>query len=119
MLGDMVIRKITLQVNLDDFSTDLNNLLKFCKIEKAHFVGLSMGARIAMHYYLNNTSKVLSLTLCNCFYSFGKSMSKQKQDEYINLREKPLLEGKTFSDIAPGIIRSLVKPDCNKVLLMN
>ena len=104
----------TTELTLDDFSTDLNNLLKFCKIEKAHFVGLSMGARIAMNYYLNNTSKVLSLTLCNCFYSFGKSMSKQKQDEYINLREKPLLEGKTFSDIAPAIIRSLVKPDCKQ-----
>ena len=35
---DMVIRKITLWLTLDDFSTDLNNLLKFCKIEKAHFV---------------------------------------------------------------------------------
>ena len=107
----------TTELTLDDFSTDINNLLKFCKIEKAHFVGLSMGARIAMNYYLNNTSKVLSLTLCNCFYSFGKSISKQKQDEYINLREKPLLEGKTFSDIAPGIIRSLVKPDCKQSVI--
>ena len=107
----------TSELTLDDFSTDLNNLLKFCKIEKAHFVGLSMGARIAMNYYLNNASKVLSLTLCNCFYSFGKSMSKQKQDEYINLREKPLLEGKTFSDIAPGIIRSLVKTDCKQSVI--
>ena len=70
-----------------------------------------------MTYYLNNPSKVLSLTLCNCFYSFGKSMSKQKQDEYINLREKPLKEGKTFSDIAPAIIGSLVKPDCNQSVI--
>ena len=99
---------------MDDFSTDLNNLLKFCKIEKAHFVGLSMGARIAMHYYLNNTSKVLSLTLCNCFYSFGKSMSKQKNKMNISILGKTSLEGKTFSDIAPGIIRSLVKPDCKQ-----
>ena len=53
----------TTELTLDDFSTDLNNLLKFCKIEKAHFVGLSMGARIAMTYYLNNPSKVLSLNL--------------------------------------------------------
>jgi len=107
----------TTDLTLDDFSTDLNHLLNFCKIEKAHFVGLSMGARIAMTYYLNNPSKVLSLTLCNCFYSFGKSMSKQKQDEYINLREKPLKEGKKFSDIAPAIIRSLVKPDCNQSVI--
>ena len=107
----------TSDLTLDDFSTDLNHLLKFCEIEKAHFVGLSMGARIAMTYYLNNPSKVLSLTLCNCFYSFGKSMSKQKQDEYINLREKPLKEGKTFSDIAPAIIRSLVKPDCKQSVI--
>ena len=105
------------ELTLDDFSTDLNNLLKFCKIEKAHFVGLSMGARIAMNYYINNASKVLSLTLCNCFYSFGKSMSKQKQNEYINLREKPLSEGKTFSDIAPTIIRSLVKEDCKQSVI--
>ena len=35
----------------------------------------------------------------------------------ISISEKNLKEGKTFSDIAPAIIRSLVKPDCKQSVI--
>ena len=106
----------TTELTLDDFSTDLNNLLEFCKIERAHFVGLSMGARIAMNYYLNNASKVLSLLYVIVFIVLeNQYQSKNKMN--ISILVETSLEGKTFSDIAPGIIRSLVKPDCKQSVI--
>ena len=99
-------------LNFSDFSEDLRRLLNFIKIEKAHFVGLSMGARILMDFYPRNVERVATLTLCDCFFSYKKALSPEKQREFIRLRQKPLLAGKSLSEIAPTLIESLVGPNC-------
>ena len=100
-------------LNFHDFSQDLTRLLNFRNINKAHFVGLSMGARILMDFYPQNKERVATLTLCDCFFSYKKALSPEKQREFIDLRQKPLREGKSPADLAPTLIKSLVGPNCS------
>ena len=94
------------------FGDDMARLLDHFGITRAHFVGLSMGARILMDFAPRHLDRVATLTLCDCFYGFANALSPEKQQEYIELRERPLLEGKTFADLAPRLIASLVSPSC-------
>ena len=100
-------------LNFHDFSQDLTRLLNFREINKAHFVGLSMGARILMDFYPKNKERVATLTLCDCFFSYKRALSPEKQREFIDLRQKPLREGKSAADLAPTLIQSLVGPNCS------
>ena len=100
-------------LHFHDFSQDLERLLDFNKIEKAHFVGLSMGARILMDFYPTNKARVATLTLCDCFFSYKKALSPEKQKEFIELRQRPLLAGEPLSELAPSLIQSLVGPNCS------
>lgn len=95
-----------------DFGDDLARLLDHFEIERAHLVGLSMGARILMDFAPRYLDRVATLTLCDCFYGFENALSPEKQREFIELRERPLREGKTFADLAPKLIDSLVSADC-------
>ena len=99
-------------LNFEDFSNDLVRLMDFKNIDKAHLVGLSMGARILMDFFPKYKDRVASLVLCDCFFDY-KVLSKDKQKEFIDLRQKPLKEGKTLDDIAPALIKSLVGPGCS------
>jgi len=99
-------------LKFEDFSNDLVRLMDFKNIEKAHLVGLSMGARILMNFFPNYKDRVASLVLCDCFFDY-KVLSKDKQKEFIDLRQKPLKDGKSLHDIAPALIKSLVGPCCS------
>ncbi len=102
-------------LNFSDFGKDLEILLDVLNIKKAHFVGLSMGARILMDFFSVYRKRVATLTLCDCYYSFDKNfLNPSKRKKYIEIRQKPLLEGKTLMDIAPKIIKSLVSPSCSE-----
>lgn len=96
-----------------DFGDDLARLLDDLDIDRAHLVGLSMGARILMEFAPRHLDRVATLTLCDCFYGFANALTPDKQREYIELRERPLREGKTFADLAPRLIASLVSPNCD------
>jgi 3-oxoadipate enol-lactonase len=96
------------------FGEDLARLLDARGIEKAHLVGLSMGARILLDFFSFASNRVATLTLCDCFYSFGSALSSDKQAEFIALRQEPLLKGKTLADLAPNLIHSLVGPNCSE-----
>ena len=93
-----------------DFGNDLARLLDDLDVARAHLVGLSMGARILLDFAPRYLDRVATLTLCDCFYGFESALTPEKQREYIELREKPLREGKTFADLAPRLIASLVSP---------
>lgn len=95
------------------FGDDLARLLDHFAIDRAHFVGLSMGARILMEFAPRHLDRVATLTLCDCFYGFKNALTPEKQVEYIELRERPLREGKTFEDLAPKLIDSLVSANCS------
>lgn len=99
-------------LDFSSFGDDLARLLDRIGAEKAHLVGLSMGARILMDFYPRHRDRAATLTLCDCFFGFEAALSREKQEEFIALRQKPLLEGATFADLAPALIRSLVSPDC-------
>ena len=95
-----------------DFADDVGRLLDHFEVEKAHMVGLSMGARILLEAFRPHRDRMATLTLCDCFYGFDSALTPEKQEEYVALREKPLRSGKTFADLAPALIDSLVAPDC-------
>ena len=95
------------------FAADLVRLLDHLNVDKAHLVGLSMGARILMDFYPDHGTRAATLTLCDCFSGFEKTLSPEKQEEFVRLRQKPLLEGKSLEDMAPTLIASLVGPDCS------
>jgi len=101
-------------LDFGDFSEDLARLMDALSIQKAHLVGLSMGARILMDFQARFASRVASLTLCDCHSGFATSLSAEKRDEFIRLRQQPLLEGKSFAELAPTLIDSLVGPDCSE-----
>lgn len=93
-----------------DFADDLERLLDHFDIERAHLVGLSMGARIVMDFAVDRPGRLATLVLADCFYAFDSSLTPDKQEEYVALRAKPLMEGKSFADLAPALIESLVSP---------
>jgi 3-oxoadipate enol-lactonase len=95
------------------FADDLNRLMDHDNIERAHLAGLSMGARILLDFVARYPHRVASLILCDCFYAFDQSLSPAKQAEFIALRQRPLLEGKTLAELAPTLINSLVSPHCS------
>lgn len=95
-----------------DFGDDLARLLDHLEIERAHLVGLSMGARILMNFFPRYRERVATLTLCDCFHGFNV-LTEDEQRGFLDLREKPLRSGKTFGDLAPALIESLVSPGCS------
>ncbi|MBT3916989.1 MAG: alpha/beta hydrolase [Rhodospirillaceae bacterium] len=101
-------------LNFSDFGDDLERLLDARGIEQAHFIGLSMGARILMDFFPRYAERVATLTLCDCFFSYATALSPQKQQEFVDLRQKPLREGKSPADLAPTLIDSLVGPNCSE-----
>ena len=97
------------------FAADRTRLLDHLNVEKAHLVGLSMGARILMDFFPRHADRVATLTLCDCFSGFEATLTPEKQQEFIRLRQQPLLEGKSLADLAPALIASLVGPNCSDV----
>ena len=91
-----------------DFADDVVRVLDQLNIDRAHLVGLSMGARILMDLFTRHPERVATLTLCDCFYGFRSSLTPEKQAEFIELRERPLRSGKTLEDLAPALVESLL-----------
>ena len=97
-------------LDFSSFGDDMARLLDHFGIAQAHFVGLSMGARILMDFAPRHLDRVATLTLCDCFYGFTNALSPEKQREYIELRERPLLAGKTFADLGATADRLTRQP---------
>jgi 3-oxoadipate enol-lactonase len=95
-----------------DFAADLARVLDAFGAQRAHIVGTSMGGRIALHFCERFAERVASLVLADTSAGSEVQASPAKVEEFLRLRRKPLLEGKTPADIAPEIARSLVGPQC-------
>lgn len=93
-----------------EVSADLAALMDHAGVARAHFVGLSMGGRILMDFGHRYPGRVLTLTICGAFPSFGKALDAQQRNEYLRLRQEPLLAGRTFEELAPQLITSLAGP---------
>lgn len=94
----------------DEISADLMRLMDELGIDKAHFVGLSMGGRILMDFAWRHPERVERLVLCAAFPSFSKGLTQEQREDYLRLRKQPLLSGRSFAELAPELSRSLVGP---------
>lgn len=103
-----------------DVSADMLRLMDELGVERAHFVGLSMGGRILMDFAWRHGARVCGLVMCGSFPSFGKALSQAQREDYLRLRREPLLAGRSLQQLAPELIASLagpeVQPDVYEVL---
>ena len=56
------------EVTLDDFSNQLNDLIKFLKVDKIHLIGFSLGSLIALDFASKFQNKLKTLTLLGTTY---------------------------------------------------
>ena len=91
-----------------DFADDIGRLLDHLAVPAAHLVGLSMGGRIALDFFEQAPQRVLSLGLIDTFAGYDESFTPAAREKFIELRRKPLLEGKEPRDIAPAVAKTLV-----------
>ena len=63
------------EITLKDFSTQLNNLIKFLKVDKINLIGFSLGSLIALDFASKFQNKLKTLTLLGTTY---KRTSEQK-----------------------------------------
>ena len=94
-------------LRVDDMTDDVLRVLDHFGAARAHVVGLSMGGLVAQHLWFRHPGRVRSLTLCDTSPSLGQSHTREELEQFLRLRQKPLLEGKTPAEIAPGVARTL------------
>ena len=98
-------------LRLEDMVADAMRVLDHFGKREAHVVGLSMGGLVAQHIWHAHPGRVRSLALCDTSPGLSRSQTREEQEQFLRLRQKPLLEGKTPADIAPGVARSLISPN--------
>ena len=89
------------------FADDLRRLIDHLAVPRAHLVGLSMGGVIALDFVTRFPHRVATLTLCDSLPGFGH-LTPVQRNEFIRLRQEPLLAGKEPRDIAPVVARTLL-----------
>jgi 3-oxoadipate enol-lactonase len=94
-------------LDFGDFAGDLARVLDHFKSPRAHLVGLSMGGMIAMDFYSRSPERVATLTICDSLPGFNHLTAEQRQ-EFVRLRQEPLLAGKEPKDIAPVVAQTLI-----------
>jgi 3-oxoadipate enol-lactonase len=77
----------------------------------AHMVGLSMGGRIALDLFARHRPLVASLVLADTSAGSAAATTPEAIAEAVALRARPLLEGMTPADIAPGIVAKIAGPE--------
>ena len=92
------------------FSDDLLRLLDHIGRERAHLCGLSMGGRIALDFHARHPERVASLILADSFPGYDASFTQAGRERFVRERRQPLLDGKSFADIATTLATSLVSP---------
>ena len=98
-------------LDFGDFARDALRVLDRFEAETAHFVGLSMGGRIAQDFHARFPDRVATLVLCDTMSDFQASMTPGKRAEFIRLRQAPLKAGKEPRDIADALVDSLAGPN--------
>lgn len=63
------------EITLDDFSNQLDDLIKFLKVDKIHLIGFSLGSLIALDFASKFQDKLKTLTVLGTTY---KRSSEQK-----------------------------------------
>ncbi|WP_376093669.1 alpha/beta fold hydrolase [Roseomonas sp. CCTCC AB2023176] len=95
-------------LGIDDMADDAVRVMDHLGASSAHVVGLSMGGLVAQHIWYRHPGRVRSLVLCDTSPGLARSQTLEEREEFLRLREEPLLAGKTPADIAPGVARTLI-----------
>lgn len=96
------------RLDFADFSADLLRVLDWFGAERAHLVGLSMGGRIALDFWQRHRGRVATLVLADTSAGSHETASPERVEEFLRLRKRPLLDGKTPADIAPEVARTML-----------
>ena len=94
-----------------DFADDAVRVLDHLGAQRAHIVGLSMGGRIALDLWRRYPARVATLTLADTSAGSKETQAPEKVEAFLAARRKPLLEGRTTADIAPGVAATLAGPN--------
>ena len=71
-----------MQLNFEDFTKQLLNLIKELEINKIHLVGFSMGALIARHFAATHGDKLNSLVLHGSIYKRSEEQKRVVQNRF-------------------------------------
>jgi len=93
-----------------DFAADLLRVLDHLGVQRAVICGLSMGGLVATDFHARHPDRVAALVLCDTSPGLRKHMSPEDIERFLDARRKPLLEGRSPAEIAPGLARDLVSP---------
>ena len=91
-----------------DWVADTLRIVDHFKVAKAHIVGLSIGGRVAQRFALAHPERLASLVLADTRPETRNERTPEQRAAFYNARAKPILEGKTMTDIAPAVARSLM-----------
>jgi 3-oxoadipate enol-lactonase len=94
-------------LDFEIISADLLRVLDHFDIEKAHVVGLSMGATISALFHHEHPNRVRSLTLCDTDMGFNR-YSPLDRANFARLRREPLANGVAPADIADDVAMALI-----------
>ena len=76
-------------INFDDFSEQLNNLLNELNFDKIHLIGFSIGSLIARNFATRYNNRLKSLTLLGSIFKRNEEQQKIVNDRF-NLAKKNL-----------------------------
>src|SRR6185436_14905353 len=82
-------------------------LLDHLGIGQVHLVGHSMGGMVAQEIAARAPARLASLVLAGTSAAFG-GPDETFRNQFLAARLKPLDEGKTPGDIAPGLLQGMV-----------
>jgi len=94
-------------LRVDDMVADVLRVMDHFGAARAHIVGLSMGGMVAQHLWFRHPERVRSLALCDTSPGLAQSHTPAERAQFLALRQKPLLEGRTPAEIAPDVARTL------------
>jgi len=94
-------------LRFSEYASDLECLLDSLGADKAHLVGLSMGGMIAQDFIARHPERAATVTLAGTSSGFGV-LSEQAKAEFLDKRLRPLQEGKSLREMAPGMVDVLV-----------
>ncbi len=102
---------------ISQFADDVARVIAHCGAARAHVVGLSLGGRVAQRLALLHPERVASLALVDTRSDARDTRTSAEREAFLNARSKPLLGGKTPSDIAPSVVKSLVGPHASPAVV--
>ncbi|VTU14015.1 3-oxoadipate enol-lactonase 2 [Variovorax sp. SRS16] len=102
---------------ISQFADDVARVIRHFGAARAHVVGLSLGGRVAQRLALLHPDLIASLALVDARSDARDTRTPAEREAFLGARSKPLQSGKTPSDIAPAVVKSLVGPNASPAVV--